>query len=143
MTDLERAILFATEAHADQVDGCGQPYILHCLSVMLRVARGGHPEYLQVAAVLHDVIEDCGTYALGLRQRFSPGIFVLVEQLSRRDGETYEDYIERIARNPSATIIKLADLEDHFDARRAAGLKPEMRQRYERARARLSNGRRG
>ena len=36
-SNLTRAILFATEAHAGQVDRAGEPYILHPLRVMLRM----------------------------------------------------------------------------------------------------------
>lgn len=34
--------------------------------------------------------------------------------LSHRDGETYISYIERIATDPLATIVKVADLRDNL-----------------------------
>jgi hypothetical protein len=56
---LDAAIAYATRAHAGQVDGAGEPYILHPLRVM------GAVDTIEdkVVAVLHDVIEDCGGWA--------------------------------------------------------------------------------
>lgn len=55
MGDLERAIQFATEAHAGQVDKQGKSYIDHCLRVMGAVSAPA-----KRVAVLHDVAEDTG-----------------------------------------------------------------------------------
>jgi hypothetical protein len=57
---LERAIEVAVVCHAGQVDKNGEAYILHPLRVMLAVREGGGSLEQQAAAVLHDVIEDCG-----------------------------------------------------------------------------------
>ena len=38
--------------------------------------------------------------------------------LRRRDGESYEAFIERIASHPLARRVKLADLEDNMDLKR-------------------------
>ena len=54
MATLEKAIAIAAAAHAGQVDKAGQPYILHPIRVMLSVT-GSHA---QMAAILHDVVED-------------------------------------------------------------------------------------
>ena len=54
MSTIERAIEIASSAHAGQIDKAGQPYIFHPLRVMLRVSS----EHEQMAAVLHDVVED-------------------------------------------------------------------------------------
>lgn len=54
------AAMFATERHAGQVrGGRGQPYVVHALDVVRRVAYFGftNPE-TWAAAVLHDVVED-------------------------------------------------------------------------------------
>jgi (p)ppGpp synthase/HD superfamily hydrolase len=55
MSTLERAIIIAAEAHAGQVDKAGAPYALHPLRMMLRVSSTDE----RIAAVLHDVCEDC------------------------------------------------------------------------------------
>lgn len=67
MSALELAIQLAAAAHNDQTDKAGQPYILHPLRVMLAMAT----EEERLAAVLHDVLEDCRDITIGdLRDRF-------------------------------------------------------------------------
>src|SRR5689334_10259915 len=108
MAGLEDAILLAVEAHRGQRDRVGQPYILHPLRVMCRL----QDEAARTAGVLHDVVEDT-TYTLDdLRARgYPPDVLAAVDCLSRRSGESYEQYVERIKPNPLARRVKLADLE--------------------------------
>src|SRR5579863_2865250 len=57
----ERALLFATRKHAGQHrKGTTVPYIAHLLSVAGLVLEAGGDEDLAIAALLHDVVEDCG-----------------------------------------------------------------------------------
>ena len=37
---------------------------------------------------------------------------------TRREGESYEDFIQRSESNPLARQVKIADLEDNMDVRR-------------------------
>jgi (p)ppGpp synthase/HD superfamily hydrolase len=115
---LERAIAFAVAKHAGQVDKVGQPYILHPLRVMGQM----EDDICRIAAVLHDVLEDCADVtmadieALGL-----PAAAVeLVGMLTHPEGEPYEDYIERIAQHPRARQVKLGDLRDNMNVLRLA-----------------------
>ena len=68
MPTIERAIEIAATAHAGQRDKAGQPYIFHPLRVMLRV-YGAHE---QMAAVLHDVVEDTSVTLDNLAQEGFP-----------------------------------------------------------------------
>ena len=63
--NLEDAIALAVEAHRGQTDKVGQPYILHPLRVMFRCET----EHERMAAILHDVVEDCGISLDELRRR--------------------------------------------------------------------------
>jgi len=57
----ERALLFATRKHAGQHrKGTTVPYVAHLLSVAGLVLEAGGDEDLAIAALLHDVVEDCG-----------------------------------------------------------------------------------
>jgi hypothetical protein len=56
MSTLERAIALAATVHAGQRDKGGAPYILQPLRMMLKM----NTTDTQMAAVLHDVVEDCG-----------------------------------------------------------------------------------
>jgi (p)ppGpp synthase/HD superfamily hydrolase len=116
--DLARAIRIAAEAHADQLDKAGRPYILHPIRVMQRVHQ--HGPVAEIVAVLHDVIEDT---AMTLEQLISLGfgqdVIAGVDAITRREGEDYFDYIERCSRDYIGCIVKLADLEDNSDPVRA------------------------
>ncbi len=110
MITFSRAIVIATKAHAGQVDRGGQPYILHPLRVMLQMPDDEH----RIIAVLHDVIEDTDVQALDLvREGCGARISDALDDLTRREGETYDAFIERVSRNPLAIRVKLADIEDN------------------------------
>ena len=115
MATLGKAIAIAAQAHQDQYDKAGAPYILHPLRMMLRMSS----ETEMMAAILHDVVEDTDWTLDQLRQAgFSEEVVQAVECLTHRDHETYEEFITRVRTNPIATKVKLADLEDNMDMRR-------------------------
>lgn len=56
-----QAVAYASHWHADQVrKGTSIPYICHPLAVSASVLEAGGDEDLAIAALLHDVAEDCG-----------------------------------------------------------------------------------
>ena len=131
--NIEEAIELALKTHKGQQQRNGAPYILHPLYVMQQV-KG---EVLQTAAVLHDVVEDSALTLEDLsREGFSQEVVRLVDAMSKRPGEDYEVYIQRLARTPAAIPIKLADLRHNMDALRLVDVteKDGMRfQRYHKA----------
>lgn len=128
---LEDAIALAARAHRGQTDKAGQPYILHPLRVML----GVDGELERLAAVLHDVVEDCGVTLAELRRLGYPEpVLAALDRLTRRSGESYEDFIARAAGDPIAMAVKLADLRDNMDLRRLPDPGPRDRERLERYR---------
>jgi len=57
----ERALLFAVRKHAGQTrKKTDVPYIAHLIAVAGLVLEAGGDEDLAIAALLHDVVEDCG-----------------------------------------------------------------------------------
>ena len=122
MSTLERAIEIAALAHRDQTDKAGTPYIAHPIRVGLGFIRSGD-EDRAIVAVLHDVIEDSDITASSLlSEGFSNAIVEAVEALSRREGESYDAFIDRVASNPLAKPVKVADLRDNMDAARLGKL---------------------
>ena len=112
---LEKAIGIAVEAHRGQTDRAGAPYILHPLRVMARV----NTEAEKIVAVLHDVVEDTDwTLDRLSKEGFSSAVVRAIDCVTKREGETYEDFVKRSAENPLARRVKLADLEDNMDLRR-------------------------
>jgi len=115
MSTLNKALRIAAMVHEGQQDRYGAPYILHPLRVMARVATDDE----KMAAILHDVVEDSEWTLDDLRKEgFSAVVLKAVDALTRRDGEDYMNYIERLKPNPIARLVKLADLEDNMDLRR-------------------------
>jgi (p)ppGpp synthase/HD superfamily hydrolase len=119
MATLEHAILLAVQAHQGQKEKAGSPYILHPIRVMSRMRS----EMTMMAAILHDVIEDTPATLDDLREAGYPEAVVeAVDCLTRRAGEPYDAFIERIKPNALAREVKLADLEDNMDIRRLVTL---------------------
>ncbi len=107
---LERAFGIALEAHETQVDQQGQPYLLHLIRVMLKVNGTA-----RVVALLHDLVEDTPwTGEDLLREGFDPAIVEAVLALTRREDETYAQFIDRVQGTPLAIPVKIADLEDNL-----------------------------
>ena len=131
MSLLENAIAIAVEAHQGQKDNAGHPYILHPLRVMFRVES----EDERTVAILHDVVEDHGdVWSVDkLRQSgFPQRILDALDCVTKRKGETYEQFVERSASNPIALRVKLADLEDNMDIRRLNDVTEKDRERLNR-----------
>jgi (p)ppGpp synthase/HD superfamily hydrolase len=69
----------------------------------------------RIVAVLHDVVEDTNLTLETLEDNgFGPPILDALDALSRRPGEAYEDYIQRLAPNLIAREVKLSDLRDNL-----------------------------
>ena len=115
MPTLERAIEIAATAHAGQRDKAGQPYIFHPLRVMLRV-DGAHE---QMAAVLHDVVEDTSVTLDNLAQEGFPSeVLRAIAALTKLPGETRLEAAARAAADPVARKVKLADNAENMDLSR-------------------------
>lgn len=118
---LGRAIAFAAEAHQHQLDKAGHPYILHPIRVMLRLLENKYPEEVVIAGILHDVIED-SSYAQRadivnnlIEREFGKKVLEIVTSVTRQPGETYSDFITRVAAHPEGRTVKLFDINDNFN----------------------------
>src|SRR5215471_14965936 len=77
-----RAFLFAAEKHAGQTRKASTiPYIAHLLGVASLVFEAGGDEDLAIAALLHDVVEDCGGMPMlkQIRRRFGSKVAKIVD----------------------------------------------------------------
>lgn len=119
MNIVEKALEFATEAHEGQVRKyTGEPYINHPIDVAQIVSSVPHTKEMLCAALLHDVIEDCGVTYDEIEEQFGEEIALMVNWLSDRskpcDGNrAYRKEIDRVwisVADPKAKTIKLADL---------------------------------
>lgn len=119
----EEAILFAVKAHRGQRrKGDGRPYILHPMSVLrtlYEVKESKNMYLLATAAILHDVVENCGVSLKKIAKKFGYAVAALVEELTLNK-EKYETigktkYLcqEVIKMSSYALCIKLCDRLDN------------------------------
>ncbi|MGA9039108.1 MAG: HD domain-containing protein [Terriglobales bacterium] len=116
----EQALVFATRKHAGQIrKGTGTPYVSHLLSAAALVLEAGGDEDLAIAALLHDVVEDCGGAPMlkEVRHRFGTRVADVVEACSDTDvtpkppwRERKEQYIRRLRTADAGTrLVSAAD----------------------------------
>lgn len=150
---VDLAIEIATRAHKGQFDQLGEDYIKHPMRVHRNLLT--HPTFkdldlqtredLQVAALLHDVIEDSGTapgserftkedlLALG----FTPRSIELVDLMTRKTHIPADEYYADINEVELARLVKWSDIADNRNVERVAKLESEkaarLKQKYEHA----------
>jgi (p)ppGpp synthase/HD superfamily hydrolase len=111
---IEDAVALAHFAHRNQRDKAGLPYIDHPLRVLATVRSQGTQPYVHMAAVLHDVVEDTPITCVMLKEfGFSEAVVQLVDLLTRKRGESPDEYYSKISKNQDAVMIKLADIGDN------------------------------
>lgn len=149
MNRVEKALEIAKRAHKGQTDKLGADYIDHPRRVHRNLLE--NPKFkkldaltredLEVAAFLHDVIEDSGTFGSErfdkqdlLDLGFSARSIRLVEFLTRVDGVDKKAYYTEINKDVLAKLVKWADIADNLNTNRVKGLDPvekaRLAQRY-------------
>ena len=116
------ALKIAIKAHEGQKDKSGREYIMH----PIRVAERCVSAKAKIVALLHDTIEDTEVTPDFLRsQGFPEEIMEGILSVTKQEGETYEDFVCRAAKNPLGKDVKQADLEDNMDIRRLKEISDE------------------
>lgn len=108
------ARMVATLAHHGQVDKGGNDYITHPEAV----ANAVETEDEKVVAWLHDVVEDTYVTLEDLSGVFPPEIVSSVDSLTQRPDEGRDEYLRRVADDPVAIKVKMADLVHNSDISR-------------------------
>lgn len=120
---LDKAAEICVTKHSGQRDKVGAAYFQH----PMRVAMRCHSDDEKIVALLHDTIEDTDvTHEYLLDQGFLQYIIDGILSVTKRDGESYEDFVARAAQNPLGRVVKLHDLEDNLDIFRLDSVSPEM-----------------
>lgn len=111
---LPDAVDLARFAHRNQFDKAGLPYFDHPLRVLANVQAMGARPFVQMAAILHDVVEDTPFSIDMLRTLgFSEPVLILVDLVTRKDDVPPEAYYAAIKQNQDAAMIKAADIRDN------------------------------
>ena len=117
---LEKAIAIAVAAHAGQVDKYGAPYIGH----VMRVMNLGKTEDEKICGVLHDVVEDTPwTFEQLSAEGLAPHQLEAIKCVTKlSEDEDYDHFVARTLQNRLACMVKLNDLTDNMDVKRAGEL---------------------
>ena len=108
------AMKIAYRAHHGQTDKGGIPYIFHPYHLAEQMAD----EYTTCVALLHDVVEDTDMTLAQLAEIFPKEIVDAVALMTHNDDTPYLEYVARIATNPIAKAVKIADLLHNSDKTR-------------------------
>lgn len=113
----KRALRIAFDAHKDQLDRSGLPYVFH----PFHLAEQMSDEVSVAAALLHDVVEDTSISFEDLAgQGISGDVIEILKLLTHEESMPYVDYVRRIKEsgNSRAIQVKLADLRHNSDRSR-------------------------
>ena len=124
--NLQRAIEIAAEAHREQTDKAGAPYLLHPLRVMMSLDTDDE----RIVGILHDVVEDCPGWTFDRLEEegFSPIVLDALRLVTKRpedegDSEAvYVAFVRRAKGNKIARRVKTADILDNLNASRLSAL---------------------
>jgi (p)ppGpp synthase/HD superfamily hydrolase len=124
--NLQCTIEIAAEAHREQTDKAGAPYLLHPLRVMISLETDDE----RIVGVLHDVVEDGPgwTFERLEKEGFSPTVLDALRLVTKRpedegDGEAvYVGFVRRAKGNKIARRVKTADILDNLNASRLTAL---------------------
>lgn len=109
-----KAMIIAYEAHKNQVDKSGVPYIYH----PIHVAEQMNTENECIIALLHDVVEDTNVTFKQLEEVFSKEIIDILKLLTKKKEIDYYEYINKIKENAVARKAKIADIKHNLDRSR-------------------------
>ena len=103
----KKALCIAFDAHKEQVDKSGLPYVYHPFEVASAVTG----EYETCVALLHDVVEDTEITLDTLSKEFPREVIDALRLLTHDEEVPYFDYVKAIRSNEIAKAVKLADLQ--------------------------------
>ena len=108
----KKALKLCFEAHKDQVDKSGMPYVFH----PFHLAEQMTDEDTTVVALLHDVVDDTNYTLEDLKNMgFSQQVLEAISLMTHEEGVPYLEYVAKIKANPIAKAVKLADIEHNSD----------------------------
>jgi GTP pyrophosphokinase len=120
LEQVKRAYRFADEAHLGVTRKSGEPYITHPIAVALQCTEWKLDSQALMAALLHDVMEDCGVTKADLVEKFGANVAELVDGLTKLDKlnfetqeegqvESFRKMLLAMARDVRVILVKLAD----------------------------------
>ena len=111
----KQALKLCFEAHRDQIDKSGMPYVFH----PFHLAEQMDTEESTIVALLHDIVEDTDYTLQDLKTLgFHSNVIDALALMTHDPKIPYMEYVKGISANPLATKVKLADLRHNSDLSR-------------------------
>lgn len=127
---IAKSYALAVKAHSGVKRKSGEVYLNHPLRVAQRLQAEGFNDEVIAVALLHDAVEDSPMTLSDLRRYgFSERVVSGVDSVTKRDGETYEQAIERARKHPIGRLVKLSDNLDNSSDEQLAPFTPERQAR--------------
>lgn len=111
------AMKLCFEAHKNQVDKAGIPYVFHPISLAERFGEGQEAEIC--VALLHDVLEDADYTIDDIRAAgMSEEVIEALLLLNHNPKVEYMDYVRHLSKNNIARHVKICDLQHNSNLSR-------------------------
>lgn len=108
--NIDQALGLVAKHFEGMTDKDGEPYVMHCLRVMM----GVDDPQAQLVGLMHDLVEDTPVTIDDLRNDgFAPEVVEAVDLVTHPEHLSYADYVIRLKPNPIARQVKLSDLRDN------------------------------
>ena len=124
----KNAMKLCFEAHKDQVDKSGMPYVFH----PFHVAEQMKDEVTTIVALLHDVVEDTKYTLDDIAARgFGQDVVDALALMTHDKNVPYLEYVAKLKNNPVARAVKLADLAHNSDPTRLDVVDEKAEERFD------------
>jgi len=135
---INRAYVFAANAHANQKRSSGEPYLTHPLAVANILASLRLDDKSIVTGLLHDTVEDTSVTLQDIESRFGSEVALLVDGVTKigqirftssehKQAENFRKMILATAKDLRVLLVKLADRLHNM---RTLGFLPERKRGY-------------
>ena len=105
-----RALGFSRKKHRGQLRKNGEPYLSHPVAVCVCLIHNGiWDPYILAAAILHDVMEDCGVEKAELKAIFGEFVAEIVTLVSHFSDTDLGEHFREMGKNIGAALVKIAD----------------------------------
>ena len=124
----DRALLLVSDLFENKTDKEGLPYINHLIRVSVKLDS----KKLKIAGLLHDTLEDTNLTKKDLLDLgFSKRIIEIVDSVTNKEGEIYNNKIKRIVDSKDIDVIKLkyADMSDNYNKDRLKLLSKDIQEK--------------
>ena len=105
---IQRAYVFAAQAHAGQTRLSGEPYLSHPLAVAFTLSAMGFDEPTVAAGLLHDTVEDTGTSIEDIDSMFGEEVADIVDGVTKINTIAFENREEAQAENIRKMILAMS-----------------------------------